>query len=97
MIIVAGNALLHSRFYSVTGTFSLTLRVPCVYRQTGWETMRYLSKPNAYSVFIARVNRGYINTHRVVTTLIPIGQYPKLTVSQQPAVSSFKAYQTPAR
>jgi hypothetical protein len=26
MIIVAGNALLYNRFYSVTGTFSLALR-----------------------------------------------------------------------
>ena len=97
MIIVAGNALLNNRLYLVTGAFSLAFRISCFYRQTGWETMRYLSKPNAYSFFIARVNRGYINTHRVVTTLIPIGQYPKLTVSQQPAVSSLEAYQTPAR
>ena len=96
MIIVAGNALLNNRFYSVTGVFSLALRTPCFYRQAGYKTMRYLPKPNAYTVFIARVNRDFINLHRGIATLIPIGQYPKLTASQQPAVSSFEAYQTPA-
>ena len=97
MIIVAGNALLNNRFYSVTGTFSLTLRTPYVYRQLGYKTMRYLPAPNAYTVFIARVNRDFINLHRGVTTLIPIDPSPKLTASQQPAVSSLEAYQTPAR
>ena len=97
MIIVAANALLNNRLYSVTGAFSLTLRIPCVYRQLGYKTMRYLPKPNAYTAFIARVNRDFINLQRSVTTLIPIGQYPKLTASQQPAVSSLEAYQTPAR
>ena len=97
MIIVAGTALLNSRFYSVTPAFSLILKILCFYQQPGYKTMRYLPAPNAYTVFIARINRGYINTHRVVTTLILIGQYPKLTVSQQPTVSSLEAYQTPAR
>ena len=97
MIIVAGNALLNNRFYSVTGTFSLTLRIPCNYRQLGYNTMRYLPKPYAYTVFIARVNRDFINPHRGITTLIPIDPYPKLTASQHPAVSSLEAYQTPAR
>jgi len=96
MIIVAGNALLNNRFYSVTGVFSLAFRISCFYRQTGYKTMRYLPKPNAYTAFIARVNRDFINLHRSVTTLIPIGQYHKLTASQQPAVSSLEAYQTPA-
>ena len=99
MIIVAGNALLNNRFYSVTGTFSLTLRIPCIYRQPGYKTMRDLPEANAYTaytVFVARVNRDFINPHRVVTTLIPIDPSPKLTASQRPAVSSLEAYQTPA-
>ena len=96
MIIVAGNALLNNRFYSVTGTFSLTLRIPCIYRQLDYKTMRYLPKPYAYTVFIARVNRDFINPHRDVTALIPISQYPQLTTSQRPAVSSLEDYQTPA-
>jgi len=96
MIIVAGNALLNNRFYSVTGAFSLTLRIPCVYRQPGYKTMRYLPKPNAYTAFIARVNRDFINLHRSVTTLIPIDPSPNLTASRHPAVSSLEAYQTPA-
>ena len=97
MVIVAGNALLNNRFYSVTGAFSLTLRIPFYYRQPGYKTMRYWLKPFAYTVFIARVIRRFINPHRVVTTLIPIGQHPKLTASQPPAVSSLEAYPTPAR
>ena len=66
-------------------------------RQPGWKTMYYLLKANAYTVFIARVNRDFINPHRGLTTLIPTGQYPKLTASPHPAVSSLEAYQTPAR
>ena len=97
MIIVAGNILLNNRFYSVTGAFSLTLITPCFYRKPGYKTMRTLPEPNAYTVFIARVNRDFINLHRSIATLIPIGPSPKLTASQQPAVSSFEAYQTPAR
>ena len=97
MIIVAGNALLNNRFYSVTGVFSLTLKILCFYQQPGYKTMRYLPKPNAYTILIARVIRGFINPHRGVTTLIPIDPFPKLTASQQPAVSSLEAYQTPAR
>ena len=97
MIIVAGNALLNNRFYSVTGTFSLTLRMLCFYQQSGYKTMRYFQEPNAYTVFITRVNRDFINLYRGVTTLIPIDPYPKLTASQHPAVSSLEAYQTPAR
>ena len=96
MIIVAGNTLLNNRFYSVTGAFSLTPRIPCVYRKHGYKTMRTLPKPNAYTVFSARVNRDFIDLHRGITTLIPIGPSPKLTASQQPAVSSLEAYQTPA-
>jgi len=97
MIIVAGNALLNNRLYSVTGAFSLSLKILCFYRQPGYKTIRYLPEPNAYTVFSTRVIRGFINPHRVVTTLIPIGQYPKLTASLRPAVSSLEAYQTPAR
>ena len=97
MIIVEGNALLNNRFYSVTGAFCRNLRTPCFYRQPGYKTMRYLPQANAYTAFIARVISGFINSHQDITTLIPIGQYPKLTASQQPAVSSFEAYQTPAR
>ena len=97
MIIVAGNALLNNRLYSVTGAFSLSLRILCFYRQPGYKTIRYLPEPNAYTVFSTRVIRDFINPHRVVTTLIPIGQYPKLTASLRPAVSSLEAYQTPAR
>ena len=97
MIIVAGNALLNNRFYPVTGAFSLTLKILCFYQQPGCKTMPYLPQANAYTVFIVRVTKRFINPHWVVTTLIPIGPSPKLTASQQPAVSSFKAYQTPAR
>ena len=96
-LIVAGNAGLNNRFYSVTGTFSLTLITPCFYRQPGYKIMRYLLKPYAYTGFIVRVNRDFINPQRIVTALIPIGPSPKLTSSQQPAVSSFEAYPTPAR
>ena len=91
------NTRLDNRLYSVTGALDLILKTPCFYRQSGYKTMRYLPEPNAYAVFIARVIRRFINPHRVVTTLIPIGQYPKLTASQHPAVSSLEAYQTPAR
>ena len=97
MIIVVGNAILKNRFYPVTGTFSLALRIPCAYRQPGYKTMQTLPEANAYTVFSARVNRDFINLHRGVTTLIPIDPSPKLTASQQPAVSSLEAYQTPAR
>ena len=97
MIIVAGNALLNNRFYSVTGVFSLALRAPYFYWQSGYKTMQTLPAPNVYTTFIARVNRDFINLHRGVTTLIPIDLSPKLTASQHPAVSSFEAYPTPAR
>ncbi len=97
MIIVAGNALLNNRFYSVTGAFSLTLRTQCFYRQPSYKTMRYLPEANAYTVFITQVNSDFINLQRGVTTLIPIDPYPKLTASQHPGVSSLEAYQTPAR
>ncbi len=97
MIIVAGNALLNNQLYSVTGTFSLSLRILCFYRQPSYKIIRYLLEPNAYTVFITRVIRNFINSNQVVTTLIPIGPYPKLTASLQPAVSSLEAYQTPAR
>jgi hypothetical protein len=59
-------------------------------------TMNNLPEENTYTVFIARVNRDFIISHRGATTLIPIGQYPKLTASPLPAVSSLEAYQTPA-
>jgi hypothetical protein len=95
-IIIAVNTGLNDRRLSVTGAFYQTLRMPGFYRQPGWKTMRYLLEANAYTVFIARVNRRLINPHRVVTTLIPIGQYLKLTASLHPAVSSLEAYQTPA-
>ena len=97
MIIVASNALFYNRFYSVTGTFSLTLRIPCFYRQSGYKTMRYLPEQNAYTVFIASVMRDFTNPHRGDTIQIPIVPSPKLTASQQPAVSSLEAYPTPAR
>ena len=96
MIIVADNTLLNNRLYSVTGAFSLTLITLCFYQQPGYKTMRTLPKANAYTVFIARVNRDFINLHRGVPTLIPIDPSPKLTASQQPAVSSLEPYQTPA-
>ena len=96
MIIVAGNALLNNRFYSVTGVFSLTLKILCFYWQPGYKTMRHLPQPIAYTVFITQVKRDFINLYRGVTTLIPIDPYPKLTASQHPAVSSLEAYQTPA-
>jgi hypothetical protein len=90
------NTGFYNRFYSVTGAFSLTPKILCFYQQPGCKTMPYLPQPNAYTVFIVRVNRDIINLHRGIATLIPIGPSPKLTASQQPAVSSFKAYQTPA-
>ena len=80
-IIIAVNTVLNNRCLSVTGAFCLVLRMPCFYRQPGWKTMNYLPEANTYTVFIARVNRDFINSHRGVTTLIPIGQYPKLTAS----------------
>jgi len=97
MIIVAVNALLNNRLYSVTGAFCLILRILCFSRQPGYKTIRVLPEPNAYTVFIAQVIRDFINPHRVDTIQIPIGQYPKLTASRRPAVSSLEAYQTPAR
>ena len=97
MIIVAGNALLNNRFYSVTGAFSLAPQIPCAYRKPGYKIIRTLPEPNTYTVFIARVNRDFINLHRGITTLIPIDPSPKLTASQHPAVSSLEAYPTPAR
>ncbi len=90
------NTGLNSRLYSVTGAFCRNLRTPCFYRQPGYKTMRYLPQANAYTVFIVRVTMRFINPHRVVTTLIPIGPSPKLTASLQPAISSLEAYQTPA-
>lgn len=97
MMIVAAKALLDHRLHSVTGAFSLSPRILCWYRQPGYKSRRYLPEPNAYTVFSTRVISDVINSHRVVTTLIPIGPYPKLTASLRPAVSSLEAYQTPAR
>ena len=98
MINVVGNALLNNnRIYSATGAFSHSLRILCWYQQPGDKSRRYLQQQNAYTRFSARVISDAINSHRVVTTLIPIGLYPKLTVSRRPAVSSLEAYQTPAR
>ncbi len=96
-IIIAVNTGLNDRCLSVTGAFYQTLRMPCLYRQPSWKTMRYLLEANTYTVFIARVNRDFIITHRGFTTLSPIDPYPKLTASPPPAVSSLEAYQTPAR
>ena len=97
MLIVTGNALSNNRLYSATGTFSHSLRILCWYQQPGYKSRRYLLQQNAYTLFSARVIRDFINPHRVVTTLIPIDLYPKLTASLRPAVSSLEAYQTPAR
>jgi hypothetical protein len=97
MIIVAAKALLDHRLHSVTGRFSLSLRIQCFFAQTGDKTRRYLQQPNARAVFITRVTTDSLNPHRVVTPLIPIGQSPQLTASRRPAVSSLEAYQTPAR
>ena len=96
MIIVTDNALLNNRFYSVTGTFCRALMISCFYQQPGWKIINYLSKLNAYTILIDRVNRDFIKLHRGITTLIPIGLSPKLTTSQHPAVSSLEVYQTPA-
>jgi len=90
------NAGLDNRLYSVTGASCRVLRMPCFYRQPGWKTMNNLPEENTYTVYIARVNRDFIISRRGATTLIPIGQYPKLTASPLPAVSSLEAYQTPA-
>ena len=95
-IIIAVNTGLNDRCLSVTGAFCRVLRMPSFYRQPGWKTMNNLPEENTYTVFIARVNRGFIISHRGATTLIPIGQNPKLTASPLPAVSSLEAYQTPA-
>ena len=97
MMIVAAKALLNNQLHSVTGTFSLSLRIQCFFPQTGDKTRRYLQQPNARAVFITQVTADSLNPHLVVTTLIPIGPYPKLTASRRPAVSSLEAYQTPAR
>ncbi len=97
MFISMDNTGLDNRLYSVTGTFSLALRNPCFYRQSGWKSINYLPELNALRVFVAGVIRDFINPHRVNTTLIPIEPSPKQTASQLPAVSSLEAYQTPAR
>ena len=96
MIIVADNALLNNRFYSVTGAFCLALRMLCFYRQTGWQTMSYAPQTKTFMIFIAGAIGYFINPHRGVTTLIPIDPSPNLTASRHPAVSSLEAYQTPA-
>ncbi len=96
MFINLDNTGLYNRFYSVTGTFSFTHEIPCFNRQPGDETMQYSPEPNAYTVFMVRINGGLINLHQGVTTLTPIDPSLKLTASQHPAVSSFKAYPTPA-
>ncbi len=95
-IIIAVNTGLNDRCLSVTGAFYQTFRMPCFYQLPGWKIMYFLPEERAYTVFIVRVNRDFINPHRGVTTLIPIDPYPKLTASQHPAVSSLEAYQTPA-
>ena len=97
MINVVDNALLNNRLYSATGAFSHSLRILRWYQQPGDKSRRYLLQQNAYTRFSARVISDVINPHRLVTTLIPIGLYPKLTASRRPAVSSLEAYQTPAR
>mgnify|MGYP001818306955 FL=1 len=90
------NTGINNRFYSVTGASSLTLKNLYVYKHLSDKTMRYLPAPHADTVFIARVNRDFIDSHRDATPLIPIDTYPKLTALQQPAVSSLEDYQTPA-
>jgi len=97
IINVVGNASLKNRLNSVAGAFSHSLRILRLDRQPGHKSRRHLPEPNAYTVFSTRVIRNFINPHRVVTTPIPIGLYPKLTASLRPAVSSLEAYQTPAR
>ena len=97
MLIVAAKALLDHRLHSVTGAFSLRPRILRWYQQPGYKSRRYLPERNAYTVFSTRVISDVINSRQVVTTLIPIGPYPKLTASRRPAVSSLEAYQTPAR
>jgi hypothetical protein len=96
MFINRDNAGLYKRLNSVTGAFNLTFKMTYFYQQFGYITRLNLPKPNAYAVYIARVNSGFINRHKGITTLIPIGPYPKSAASQLPAVSSLEAYQTPA-
>lgn len=96
MFINLDRAGLYNRSHSATGAFSLTTKTPCFYRQPGDDTMQYLPKPNTYTVLMVHINGDLINLHRGVTTLIPIAPSPKLTASQQPAVSSLMAYPTPA-
>lgn len=96
MFINLDNAGLYNRFYSVTGAFSLIPEIPCFYRQPGDDTMQYLPEPNTYTLFMVRINRDLINTHRGGITLIPIGPSPKKSAPQHPAVSSLMAYPTPA-
>ena len=59
MINVAANALLNNQLYSVTGAFSLSLRILCLYQQPGYKSRRYLPEPNAYTVFSTRVISGF--------------------------------------
>ncbi len=96
MFINLDKAGLYNRSYSATGAFSLTPQTTCFYRQPGDDTMQYLPKPNTYTVLMVRIKRDIINSHRGVTTLIPIASSPKLTAPQHPAVSSLMAYPTPA-
>ena len=88
---------LNNRLYSVTGAFCRALMIPCFNQQLGWRIINYLPEPKTFRVFVAGVIRDFINQHLVDTIQIPIDTSPKLTASQQPAVSSFEAYQTPAR
>jgi len=96
MFINLDKAGLYNRSHSATGAFSLTPKTTCIYRQPDDDTMQYLLEPNTYTVFMVRIKRDLINSHRGGTTLIPIAPSPKLTTSQQPAVSSLMAYPTPA-
>jgi hypothetical protein len=90
------NTKLYNRHGSVTGAFNLTYKMTYFYQQFGYITRLNLPKPNAYAVYIARVNNDFINLHKGITTLIPIDPYPEPAASQLPAVSSLEAYQTPA-
>jgi hypothetical protein len=96
MFINRNNAELYNRLNSVTGAFNLTYKMTYFYQQFGYITQLNLPKPNAYAVYIARVNSDFINLHKGITTLIPIDPYPEPAASHLPAVSSLEAYQTPA-
>ncbi len=94
---IVENTSLDNRLYSVTGAFDLALIIACFYQLSGHKTMQYFSKLNTFRRFVVGVNRGFINLHPGITTLIPIDPSPELNASQHPAVSSLEAYPTPAR